>query len=170
MAAFQMGIEGCCAKGSSILDLVNCIRQVAAGETSWTAEILKQLNFAPPTSRSSWQDRLRSSSLEQIEATLTELDAKLREAKLSALDRSILTGRKRELNTARWLVKRLLPPTASVGLQSTRSSPPPPAAPNADRLIPASPAEISLIERQPSIFDRIASKLQSSLENLTPTL
>jgi DNA-binding NarL/FixJ family response regulator len=169
MAAFQMGIEGCCAKGSSILDLVNCIRQVAAGETSWTAEILKQVTFAPPTSRSSWQDRLRSSSLEQIETALTELDAKLREAKLSALDRSIFTGRKRELNTARWLVKRLLPPTASVGGQSTRSLPPLPEAPNSNRLIPGSSAEISPTTGQTSIFDRIATKLQSSLENLTPT-
>ena len=40
-AAFQIGIEGCCLRGCSVLDLVNCIRQVAIGQTSWSPIILQ---------------------------------------------------------------------------------------------------------------------------------
>jgi len=110
--AFQLGIEGCCLRGASILDLVASIRQVAAGQTSWTPEILQQVIIGTETRPPNWfngvGNRLRLSSLQQIETTLTELNTNL-DGDLSVIDRLLLTGRKRELNTARWLVKRLLP-------------------------------------------------------------
>jgi DNA-binding NarL/FixJ family response regulator len=166
--AFQLGIAGCWAKGSSILDLVNGIRQVATGKSSWTPEVLQQLTLPSQGQQSTWRDRLRSSSLAQIESTLAELDAKLRQESIPKLDRSILAGRKRELNTARWLVKRLLPPAPTPILppSSPPSSPPPS---NSSQIIRSAPNQIAPTDRPGSIFDRIAAKLQSNLENLTPT-
>jgi DNA-binding NarL/FixJ family response regulator len=166
--AFQIGIEGCCLRGSSVLDLVAAIRQVAAGQTSWSPEILQYISVGAsprsPNSEVSFRDRLRLSSLDQIERTLAELAVNL-QGELSAVDRLFLAGRRRELNTARWLIKRLLPATAST------------MAPALDPIaltIPSVPIDrLTTTDRAnadtQTLFDRIAAKLQSSLENLTPT-
>jgi DNA-binding NarL/FixJ family response regulator len=168
IAAFQLGIEGCWRKGSSILDLVNCIRQVAGGEFSWTPEILQRLTLPSQAARSSLGSRLRSSGLAQIAAAAAELDAKLRQKDISGLDRSILAGRKRELNTARWLVERLLPPVPRT--VSPRSGAPPSLPPiPSDRIVHSSSNQLAPSNQRTSIFDRLAAKLQSNLENLTPT-
>ena len=162
--AFQLGIEGCCLRGASILDLVASIRQVAAGQTSWTPEILQQVIIGTEIRPQNWfngvGNRLRLSSLQQIETTLTELNTNL-DGDLSVVDRLLLTGRKRELNTARWLVKRLLP-TGSVILT-------PLLDPAPSQLTLSSPIDLSLNPQVQTLFDRIAAKLQSGLENLTNT-
>jgi DNA-binding NarL/FixJ family response regulator len=168
ISAFQSGIEGCWVKGSSILDLVNCIHQVAAGESSWTPAILQQLRLPSQTEGSNWRDRLRASGLAQIEATLAELDTKLQQQGISALDRSILAGRKRELITARWLVKRLWPPAIEPVLPP-RSTPPLPSPLTTTDIVRSAPNQLVPPTPRGSIFDRIAVKLQSNLENLTPT-
>jgi DNA-binding NarL/FixJ family response regulator len=179
--AFQVGIEGCCLRGSSILDLVTNIRQVAAGQNSWAPEILERVRVGMDTQRSSnplaslrdspWQklrQRLRSSSLQQIESTLTDLTTNLDFDRLSTLDRLVLNGRRRELNTARWLVKQLFPsPDAASSTAAISPSIP-------DSLTTIVPTQLSaessnLNPLAQTLFDRIASKLQSSLENLTPT-
>ncbi len=162
--AFQLGIEGCCLRGASILDLVASIRQVAAGQTSWTPEILQQVIVGTEIRPDNWfngvGNRLRLSSLQQIETTLIELNANL-ESDLSGVDRLLLTGRKRELNTARWLVKRLLP-TSAVILT-------PLLAPAPSQLTLSPPIDLSFNPQTQTLFDRIAAKLQSGLENLTNT-
>jgi DNA-binding NarL/FixJ family response regulator len=166
--AFQIGMEGCCLRGSSVLDLVAAIRQVAAGQTSWSPEILQYISVGTsprsPNSEVSFRDRLRLSSLDQIERTLAELAANLH-GELSAVDRLLLAGRRRELNTARWLIKRLLPATASTMT---------PALAPVALTIPSVPIDrLTTTDRAnadtQTLFDRIAAKLQSSLENLTPT-
>ncbi|WP_373542472.1 DUF3685 domain-containing protein [Chamaesiphon sp.] len=163
--AFQLGIEGCFLRGSSILDLVAGIRRVAAGQTSWTPEVLQQVRLGTqPNSNlavNNASGRLRLFSLQQIEASLSALNINLNRDRLSTVDRLILLGRQRELNTARWLVQRLFPAT----------DPPPVPA-----IIPASPTLVASLSEATNpnpllqnIYDRIAAKLQSSLENLTPT-
>jgi DNA-binding NarL/FixJ family response regulator len=166
---FKLGIEGCCLKGSSVLDLVTAIRQVAAGSTSWPPEILQfaAIGNNPQSTNAgvSLRDRLRLSSLEQIEQTLAELETKLR-SELSIIDRFIITGRRRELNSARWLIKRLLPATSTTSLVPQSSPvdlPLPP--PRVDRLTTTDRADLDT----QNLFDRIAAKLQSNLENLTTT-
>ena len=164
--AFQLGIEGCCLRGGSILDLVASIRQVAAGQTSWTPEILQQVIIGTEIRPHNWfngvSNRLRLSSLQQIETTLTELNTNL-DGDLSVVDRLLLTGRKRELNTARWLVKRLLPTGSPVILT-------PLLAPVvSSQLTSSPPIDPSFNPQTQTLFDRIAAKLQSGLENLTNT-
>jgi DNA-binding NarL/FixJ family response regulator len=161
---FQLGIAGCCLRGSSILDLVAAIRQVATGETSWAIEILQQIEIATDNSSISSPKRWQLSSLQQIETNLTKLNDRLYNSpdrdRLSKLDRLILSGRKRELNTARWLVKQLFPVTDSV---SSNLDPSPPTA----ELVTSLPANISRSNTQ-SLFEQIAAKLQSGLNNFTP--
>ncbi len=100
---------------------------------------------------------MRQSSLQQIEAALARLDADLRSAQISAVERLILNGRRRELIAARWLMQRL-----SFGV-------------DVPILTSHEPTNLSLIgtvtakQVQGEIFDRIAAKLQSGLENLTVT-
>jgi DNA-binding NarL/FixJ family response regulator len=176
--AFQLGIEGCCLRGSSILDLVAGIRQVASGQTSWTTAVLQQVTIATeipsvnPLIR--LRQRLRLSSLQQIETNLAEINTSLNIVgitarnghHLSAFQQLILTGRKRELTTARWLVKRLLPPTDPVSLKSSID----PITPTALTVTPSNLTDSSnLNPLAQTLFERIAAKLQSSLENLTAT-
>ncbi len=167
--AFQLGIEGCCLRGSSILDLVAGIRAVVAGEGSWVPTVLAQVTVGTATQQGNLIDRLRLASLQQIDTTLARLNTNLnlpvasnREERLSGLNRLILTGRKRELTTARWLVQQLFPGTTPTGSHLD-------ASPSISQLVPSPLAESSQSNFQAqTLFERIAAKLQSGLTNLTP--
>ena len=166
---FQIGVGGCCLRGSSILELVGCIRQVAAGESCWAPTVLQQITIGTEPRSASFmsdiRDRLRLASLQQIEGTLTEITTNIQED-LSGFDRLILAGRKRELTTARWLVKQLFPAVDPAIVT------PKLAANDPSESIVSAPPSIALTSYQPtvqSLFDRLATKLQSSLENLTVT-
>jgi DNA-binding NarL/FixJ family response regulator len=163
---FQLGIAGCCLRGSSILDLVVAIRQVATGETSWAIEILQQIEIGTDNSSISLPKKWRLTSLQQIETNLTKLNDRLYNSpdrdRLSRLDRLILSGRKRELNTARWLVKQLFPVTDSVDSNLDPSS-------STAKLTTSPLPQTSRSNPQPqSLFEQIAAKLQSGLNNFTP--
>jgi DNA-binding NarL/FixJ family response regulator len=161
---FELDIAGCCLRGSSILDLVLAIRQVAAGQPSWAVEILQRIKVGTDNSSISLPERWRLTSLHQIETTLTKLNDRLYDFpdRLTRLDRLILTGRKRELNTARWLVKQLFSVTDSVDSRLD------PSLPTAGLVTSRSP-QISRSSPLPqSLFEQIAAKLQSGLNNLTP--
>ncbi|NJR31604.1 MAG: hypothetical protein HC778_00430, partial [Chamaesiphon sp. CSU_1_12] len=111
-----------------------------------------------------------SASLQQLEAALVQVNTALAHPQISALDRSILTGRRRELNTARWLVQRLLP-----GSQPPMLTPTPPliqtpqSAIKAGELTTTSMGSITPQALPAGLFDRVAAKLQFNLENLTST-
>ncbi len=173
--AVQLGVEGYCARGSSIANLAAAIRQVAAGQTYWDAERLQSLMIVSSPERSfnplrGVRQALRSSSLQQIEAALIELNAQLRSPALSLLDKTILTGQRRELKAARWVVKRVLSssdsapelakisPSLSEPLRSLASS---------SQLVPEQPLEMTAKDLQTILFDGVSAKLQSNLENLT---
>jgi hypothetical protein len=104
---------------------------------------------------------MKPSSLQQIEAVLAALNVELQSAQISAVARLVLNGRRRELMAARWLVKQLFSGTKSPNLI-------PPEPPNLPELVESSsPGAITAKQVQAGIFDRIAVKLQSNLENLT---
>jgi hypothetical protein len=106
-------------------------------------------------------NRMKPSSLQQIEAVLAALNVELQSAQISAVARLVLNGRRRELMAARWLVKQLFSGTKSPNLI-------PPEPPNLPELVESSsPGAITAKQVQAGIFDRIAVKLQSNLENLT---
>lgn len=168
--AFQAGIEGYCPKGSSIAEFINAIRQITARQTYWRPDVLQQLTVSGSETRSISVAKVirqnwRSSGLSQIEAAINDIEAQLRSNTLSTLDRLFLTGRKRELRAARWLIQKALPseeirpnPGVIVPLESA--------------ITVSEPAEIVAEapcpkEWQAELFDRIAAKLQSNLDNLT---
>jgi DNA-binding NarL/FixJ family response regulator len=180
LVAFQSGIDGYCPKGGSIAEFVAAIRQVAAGQSYWRPEILQQLTLASTQPeaisvlavvRQNW----RLSGLRQIDAALDQINRELRSTPLSVLDKVFLTGRRRELKAARWLVQQVLPPQDIRSVRpSTQSIPTPEFSSATTAIVASSQAEIVSEEPRPAelqavIFDRIASKLQSNLENFTNT-
>ncbi len=175
LEAMQIGVEGYCARGSSIADLATATRQVAAGQTYWDLERLQSLTIVTPPERSfnplrEARQALRSSSLQQIEAALIELDNQLRSPELSLLDKAILTGQRRELKAARWVVKRVLSSSDSASEPARILPPlnePLRSLPSSSQLVPDSPPQMTAKDLQAILFDGISAKLQSSLENLT---
>lgn len=175
LEAMQIGVEGYCARGSSIADLATATRQVAAGQTYWDLERLQSLTIVTPPERSfnplrEARQALRSSSLQQIEAALIELDNQLRSPELSLLDKAILTGQRRELKATRWVVKRVLSSSDSAPEPARVSPPlnePLRSLPSSSQLVPDSPPQMTAKDLQAILFDGISAKLQSSLENLT---
>lgn len=113
IAARTLGVEGYCPKGTDLSILVPALRQVAAGEVYWSE--VQQQNSAPVEasniiqSRSSWLWQIRQSGLRQIDTAIAQVTNQVQNPNLSTLDWFILTGRRRELRTARWLVNQLLP-------------------------------------------------------------
>ncbi len=166
--AVQIGIEGCCARGSSILDLVGCLRQVAAGQNSWDSSTIQY--FSPPSQfGNSLAQNLRASSLQQIESALATLTADLNSRQISPLEQLILTGRRRELNAARWLIKRLFSAPQPPNFGSIEPPNPPVNSSASQPLATTQPSAITAKQVQAEIFDRIAAKLQFNLDNLTST-
>jgi DNA-binding NarL/FixJ family response regulator len=178
IAARQMNIEGCVPRGSSVINIATAIRQLAAGQTQWAPEVLAKLSN-PPARPRPWvtlRERVRSSGLQQIEAAIAEMNTELRKAQLSPWAQLILTGRRRELKAARWLVQRLLPSPAS-NLDSRRKrssnvgagrSPIRSGTMVQSESITSLAAEDSTLKTlQSQLLDHIAAKLASELENLT---
>lgn len=176
MTAFQAGIEGYCPKGSSIAQFVAAIRQLRNGQSYWQPEILQQLTLATSQPRSISvlavvRQNWRSIGLSQIDAAINDVNAQLRLPNLSLLDRAFLVGRRRELKAARWIVEQTLP---AQQLSDDRQIILPHSLPeNPDPSAAIVPVEsTSLTSEKPKalqadLFDRIAAKLSSSLENLT---
>ena len=99
---------------------------------------------------------MKPSSLTQIESTLAALNIRLQSSQISAIERSILNGQKRELLAARWLIKQLFGSSNSQNL-----------IPIVDDIQKFIPNIITSNQIQARIFDRITIKLQLSLDNLT---
>ncbi|MBD2066821.1 DUF3685 domain-containing protein [Leptolyngbya sp. FACHB-671] len=140
---------------------------------------------------------LRLSGLQQIESALSDVTNQLQNLDLSLLDRAVLAGQQRELRASRWLVRRLLA-TPTVLEPSAAPTPQSDAAPSSGQQSryyegrtarqleqtnaaqPFEDAELAVItpsenglanarSLQSALFDAIAVKLQSSLQNQTKT-
>ncbi|MBD2305993.1 DUF3685 domain-containing protein [Chroococcidiopsis sp. FACHB-1243] len=120
-AARQAGVEGFCHKGITAEEIIHIIRELVAGRSYWKSEIvgvsLSDLSGSRATIQTNppfqWfligtRDRLRQSSLQQIDGNLAQVATRLQEPGLPTLDRAMLAGQRRELLAARWIVDRLL--------------------------------------------------------------
>ncbi len=130
-AAYQTGATGYCDKQRAIANLVPAIRQVAAGQSYWSdgmASISQAILARPPVASSAiapdettlavLKRNLRRSGLQQIDGAIAHIEAQLRYPQLSLLDEWVLTGRRRELLAARWLLQRLLSSPTMAGVAS----------------------------------------------------
>jgi DNA-binding NarL/FixJ family response regulator len=181
-AVRELGIEGYCAKGSEISQIVQAIRQLISGQSSWQT-LPKQISFIRPRR---WHSKMRQSGLEQIENALALVTQQLQNPNLSNLDWLFWSGRRRELLAARWVVNQLLPTDIIVVERESgrwgdgemgRNLPPYPLSSSAQSLLPKQsslPVDslvptsgLSRIPHQSTLFDLTGEKLQSSLSNLT---
>ncbi|MFN5516417.1 MAG: DUF3685 domain-containing protein [Cyanobacteriota bacterium] len=109
LAALQsLGIEGYFPKGTAPAALKEGFRRLLAGETLWSPwPGLSQPSQLPPAQR--WLWRGFAQGFRQIDGALAELEQTLTTPNLSDFDRLFWRGRRRELQAARWLAKRLVP-------------------------------------------------------------
>jgi DNA-binding NarL/FixJ family response regulator len=117
--AKAIGVDGYCPKGSQISVVVGAMRQLLSGKASTEGEGFFPLSlypfpipFSQPTTsslRPTWHHRQRQAGLGQIDVALAEVASILQNPKLSTLDWLFWSGRRRELQAARWLVNQLLP-------------------------------------------------------------
>jgi DNA-binding NarL/FixJ family response regulator len=185
-AAQQAGVEGYCPKGVKIEEFVEAVRQVAAGKTYWQNQNNNKRTLLNTSTRSlslwgKWRYQLYRSGVQQIDAALSELAPLLKETpELSNGDPQIilnwllLTGRRRELKAARWLVSQLLPETIKAEIRQENSPTPERQPPNKEAAIVLSsdatltnPPPLLASELKSNLFDTTVAKFQSGLENKT---
>lgn len=177
VAAKESGIEGYCAKRCSIPQIIEAMRQLVMGQSSWptlpTVPPALTRTVRPP----SWHSKLRSHGLRQIEDTLAQVTQQLQNANLSNLDWLFWSGRRRELLAARWVVNQLLPTDVIIvekqpSNASFLATNLPPAREQASRQLPptsgtAPTSPLSRIPQQSTPFNATVAKLQSGLSNLS---
>ena len=184
--AQQAGIEGYCPKGVKIEELIEAVRHVAAGQSDWHRLSVKPgllLNVSPESLSilGKWRYGLYRSGIQQIDSALAELTPALREPPELAdgdpqtiLNWLLVTGRRRELRTARWMVSQLLPKAVQAEIrQNLNSSPKEQPAKSESALVVTSDAAIvpnpqmSVTALKSYLFETLTAKLQFGLNNQT---
>jgi DNA-binding NarL/FixJ family response regulator len=186
MSAKEFGVEGYCAKGCAVVQIVQAMRQLMLGQSYWQTLVKEPPGLVNSVRSPSWHSQLRSYGLRQIEDTLAQVTQQLENPKLSNLDWLFWSGRRRELLAARWVVNQLLPTDVIVverettrrrnreagrrGENSSLASSSQSPMPMGQVLPPSIPLPTSQLSRMPhqaTLFDLTLAKLQSGLSNLT---
>ena len=106
----KIGIEGYVNKGETIENIVENWQRIIQGELIWPVMVPSQLSeIKTETTQRNLLSRIRQSGLDQINSNLLLINEHLKNRPISKIDKLFWKGRKRELLTARWLVKQLLP-------------------------------------------------------------
>lgn len=180
-ATRRVGASGFWLRNGSPDALATTIRRVATGQSVWVG--VPPDTTAPPTVpgplrglRRNW----RVLGIQQIERAIADLDQQLCDRRLSSLDRLVLEGRRRELNAARWLVKRMLATPTLPEEEPTgdaREQPPtPPVVPQTAPISALATVPVTTLETRISaqslrslLINEVLRKFQSSVANLTQT-
>ncbi len=153
------GVKGNCDRGASINSIVEGLYAVAYGNTYWsTNDVTPQL----------WQQALANISQSgriELEQTLQEIEQKLANPNLSDWERVFLVGRKRELQSARWLSSRLV--GEEIILKESANLEPVDGA-----IVPIAPTELAPLPEfadsaNKTIFERVVTDIQMGLNNRT---
>ena len=99
----NIGIQGYCHKGTEIETVIYAMGRIATGETYW-----QEISFPAPSFWQTHLARMSRSGQRQIQADLAEINNQLTDNSLSISDRLFLSGRKRELLAAGWIVNQLI--------------------------------------------------------------
>ncbi|MCL1467575.1 DUF3685 domain-containing protein [Argonema galeatum] len=174
-AARQLGVEGYCPKGCAVSELVDAIRQVAAGQSYWPSELIEAPLAGTPSPQSRTQagvlptllNNIRLSGVRQIEAALAEVTDSLQNARLSALDRAILAGRRRELKAARGLLNKLLGQPTIVLVMPRNSEARNEGVLERGTSLSALDLDLSGDTWRSQLFDNTFAKIQYGVQNLT---
>ena len=169
----KLGVNGYCPKSVDELSIISAIRQVAIDKKSWY-----QISITPPKlpektinkSVNSPLAKMRLSGLYQIDTTLAVINNQLKQPRIiqknnpiSILNWLILTGRRRELKAARWLVNRILPEKNNINIPS-----------QIDNYVISNQPVFTKIEKSVPVLnillDNTLAKLESNLSNLTDNI
>lgn len=170
----KQGVEGYFPKGTPILKVTEGLQQIAQGKICWTDLSFFQ-SYVKLTPKNRWLLGLFESGLEQINISLTTLS---QQSQGSQFDNLFLQGRKRELLTARWLVKQMMPDKLKLIAQLMTEEKSASLSSNAENLPIVFPAntlvgsEVNLESQASStsiIFTNTLKKLQTEANNLTNT-
>ncbi|MCL1469991.1 DUF3685 domain-containing protein [Argonema antarcticum] len=174
-AARQLGVEGYCPKGCAVSELVDAIRQVAAGQSYWPSELIGAPLAGIPSLPSRTQagvlptllNNIRLSGVRQIEVALASVTDSLQNARLSALDRAILAGRRRELKAARGLLNKLLGPPTIVLVMPQNSEARNEGSLERGTSLSTLDLDLSGDTWRSQLFDNTFAKIQYGVQNLT---
>lgn len=193
LTAQKIGVDGYCNKGIPVRELIIVINQVVAGERYWL-ESLVALNREPVVgivSRKTGsllgkiQGFLVQPGLRQIEQAISEVNQDIKrnieefnqEDTITIINKLILTGKRRELLTARWILSQLSSEPTVPSLEES-------SAVYNDNYEPTTNNQNSALVINPNptnqessgivannlksiLFDKTVIKLQSGLINLT---
>ena len=155
----SLGVRGSCDRTVSINTMVEGLYTVAYGDIYWNTD----------ETATGWQKllaRVSRGGRQELEQTLEEIVAKLDNPNLSDWERVFLVGRKRELESARWLSSRLVGSASTFDSQSLAIEPTPsPIVPIASTELTPLP-EFAASANQ-SLFERVATEIQLGLLNRT---
>ncbi|MEH2457522.1 DUF3685 domain-containing protein [Nostoc sp.] len=193
LAAKSIGVNGYCAKGTPLPELVAAMQQVADGGSYWfqdTEAIITSNSCRDAINRVSTgarsrdainrvssplpffrlRNNLRLSGIAYIEATLAVVTAQLQVPGLPVLDRAILAGRRRELLAAGWLLNRLLVSSQERQQEHTPIADESPLTPSLSSAIQQRQTVSPLLSPgtlESDLFASCVTKLQFSLRNVT---
>ncbi len=183
LAVQAAGVNGYCAKGTPISQLVAAMEAVADGGFYWFPEqrSVEATTHQPITPLPSLPlARLRKnwylSGIGYIEASLAEVTTQLQIPGLPLIDRAVFAGQRRELLAARSLLTRLLVSPQERQQEQTISAPQQLSVkPSLSSAIvpfeleqqPTSPPLLSPRSLQSELFSLCVTKLQLSLQNVT---
>lgn len=178
----NLGIQGYCRKGTDISTMIQAIRQVVRGESYW---LINSINL--PVKNQQFKDLNRRDSsrisqfflsgLKEINYSLTQVELALSNHYLSSSknfasfwEKSVISGQRRELLVARWIVKKLGNIGENEGETETNFFSPSSQIQElnlSQQNSQNSPEYFITKDIQSALFDVTFSKLQSGLENLT---
>ena len=169
-----IGIKGFCKKGVNIESLVYGLRQVAAGEIYWQEQNL----FDEPNLLQQTISQLSQPGRQQITTDLSEVENLLASNNLSIIKRLLISGKKRELKTARWLLNRLtgeytapiLDPSSTKALKDVQNEVI--SLPEASQNELSTPPQIAVATINTDsvtgkVFNRVLSDISSGINNQT---
>ncbi|MTJ10329.1 DUF3685 domain-containing protein [Anabaena sp. UHCC 0204] len=171
IAAKAIGINGYCPKGISISQLIPIIQTVANGGYYWFAETEISSVLSSPLPFAKLRNNLQNSGINYIDHALHQVTEQLKLPGITLLNKAILAGQRRELLSARWVMKHLLtlpqerqnlPPENQ--LSSVKSI----VKLDAQPLINIPPL-VNYQQLQSELLRSCINKLQFPLENLTNT-
>ncbi|MDJ0632521.1 MAG: DUF3685 domain-containing protein [Xenococcaceae cyanobacterium MO_188.B29] len=159
-----LGVQGYCNKGTDIDTVARAIHRLAGGETYWQEIKLPADNF--------WLkklSRLSRTGQREIKVTLEEINNQLKNNSLSILDRLFLSGRKRELLAADWLVNHLISEQISTSIVNQNQQFPgspalvPKDTPNQSCLLSAYEV-VTELEKEQSVNAQIFRRVFTAIE------
>jgi DNA-binding NarL/FixJ family response regulator len=158
------GVKGNCDRGASINTVIEGLHAVAYGNSYWSTQDAQPKLWQQALAKLSKSGRI------ELEQSLGAIEAQLTNPNLSDWERVFLVGRKRELQSVRWLSGRLVAEEISFrednpNLESSSRE-------NSREIVPLPSTELAPLPEfadsaNKAIFERVVTDIQIGLNNRT---